>query len=125
MFVSLGNSWLQAIDEAKQKHILALILAKVLLEKYDWSYSITDHIVPNPLIQASKHKIDELVVEILQKYPELVNDRDNDRMTALDMLSTKRLSFRSGSNYLFSEIGKTPSVPVQMIETIIYSCKLY
>lgn len=58
-------------------------------------------------------------------YPELVNDRDNDRMTALDMLSTKRLSFRSGSNYLFAEIGKTPSVPVQMIETIIYSCKLY
>lgn len=71
----LGNSWLQAIDEAKQKHILALILAKSLLEKYDWSYS-TDDIVSNPLIQASKHKIDELVVEILRKYPEVVETLD-------------------------------------------------
>lgn len=57
-------------------------------------------------------------------YPELVNERDNEGMTALHMLATKRLAFRSGSNYLFAEIGKTPTVPVQMIETIIYNCKL-
>ncbi|CAN4120919.1 unnamed protein product [Withania somnifera] len=63
----------------------------------------------------------ELAIDIVNLYPELVNDRDNDRKTALDILATKRLSFRSGSNYLFAEIGKTPSVPVQMIETIIYS----
>ncbi|CAN4120921.1 unnamed protein product [Withania somnifera] len=53
----LGNSWLQAIDETKQKHILALILAKMLLEKYNWSY--TDHILPNPRIQESKPKTDK------------------------------------------------------------------
>lgn len=93
MFVSLGNSWLQAIDEAKQKHILALILAKVLLEKYDWSYSITDHIVPNPLIQASKHKIDELVVEILQKYPELVETLDEKKKNILHIAAEHKNRF--------------------------------
>ncbi|XP_069144977.1 protein ACCELERATED CELL DEATH 6-like isoform X1 [Solanum lycopersicum] len=89
----LGNSWLQAIDEAKQKHILALILAKVLLEKYDWSYSITDHIVPNPLIQASKHKIDELVVEILQKYPELVETLDEKKKNILHIAAEHKNRF--------------------------------
>ncbi|XP_060178649.1 uncharacterized protein LOC132608889 isoform X2 [Lycium barbarum] len=69
----LGNSWLQAIDEAKQKHILALKLAKMLVEKYECSYT---HTVPDPLIQASRNKIDELVVEILQKYPEVVETLD-------------------------------------------------
>ncbi|KAJ8530801.1 hypothetical protein K7X08_023682 [Anisodus acutangulus] len=67
------------------------------------------------------HDCYDLAIDLVNLYPELVNDRDNDHMTALNMLATKRLSFRSGSNYLFAEIGKTPSVPVQMIETIIYS----
>ncbi|XP_027767659.1 uncharacterized protein LOC107030529 isoform X2 [Solanum pennellii] len=89
----LGNSWLQAIDEAKQKHILALILAKMLLEKYDWSYSSTDHIVPNPLIQASKHKIDELVVEILQKYPELVETLDEKKRNILHIAAEHKNRF--------------------------------
>ncbi|KAK4341486.1 hypothetical protein RND71_039987 [Anisodus tanguticus] len=71
------------------------------------------------------HDCYDLAIDLVNLYPELVNDRDNDHMTALNMLATKRLSFRSGSNYLFAEIGKTPSVPVQMIETIIYSGKLY
>ncbi|XP_059293375.1 ankyrin repeat-containing protein NPR4-like [Lycium ferocissimum] len=72
----LGFSWLQVIDEAKQNHILAPILAKMLLENYDWSYIDP---VPNPLIQASKLKINELVVEILQKYPEAVETLDEQR----------------------------------------------
>ncbi|KAH0640692.1 hypothetical protein KY290_037927 [Solanum tuberosum] len=89
----LGNSWLQAIDEAKQKHILALILAKMLLEKYDWSYSSTDHIVSNPLIQASKHKIDELVVEILQKYPEVVETLDGKKRNILHIAAEHKNRF--------------------------------
>ncbi|XP_049388197.1 uncharacterized protein LOC125852514 isoform X3 [Solanum stenotomum] len=89
----LGNSWLKAIDEAKQKHILALILAKMLLEKYDWSYSSTDHIVPNPLIQASKHKIDELVVEILQKYHEVVETLDENKRNILHIAAEHKNRF--------------------------------
>lgn len=60
----------------------------------------------------------------MNQYPELVNQRDNEKMSALNVIATKQLSFKSGSDYLFEEIGKTPSVPVQMIETMIYSCKL-
>ncbi|XP_075113005.1 uncharacterized protein LOC107796164 isoform X2 [Nicotiana tabacum] len=69
----LGNSWLQEIDEAKQKHILALILAKMLVKNYDWNYSTQ---MPSPLIQASKLKVDELVVEIVQMHPEAVENLD-------------------------------------------------
>ncbi|KAK4732950.1 hypothetical protein R3W88_025938 [Solanum pinnatisectum] len=78
----LGNFWLQVIDEAKQNHILALILAKMLLENYDWSYN-TDYIVPNPLIQASNLKINELVVEILEIYPEVVETLDEKQRNIL------------------------------------------
>lgn len=60
----------------------------------------------------------------MNQYPELVSQSDNEKMSALNVLATKQLSFKSGSEYLFEEIGKTPSVPFQMIETIIYSCKL-
>lgn len=66
----------------------------------------------------------DLAIYIVNQYPEIVNERDDEKMTALNLLATKQLSFKSGSDYLFEEIGKTPSVPVQMIETIIYSCKL-
>ncbi|KAH0634497.1 hypothetical protein KY284_037283 [Solanum tuberosum] len=78
----LGNFWLQVIDEAKQNHILALILAKMLLENYDWDYN-TDYIVPNPLIQASNLKINELVVEILEIYPEVVETLDEQKRNIL------------------------------------------
>ncbi|KAJ8547033.1 hypothetical protein K7X08_010619 [Anisodus acutangulus] len=68
------------------------------------------------------HDCYDLAIDIVNLYPEIVNERDDEDMTALNVLATEQISFKSGSDYLFEEIGKTPSVPVQMIETIIYSC---
>ncbi|MCE0481063.1 hypothetical protein HAX54_038460 [Datura stramonium] len=67
------------------------------------------------------HDCYDLAIYIVNQYPEIVNQRDDEEMSALYLLATKQLSFKSGSDYLFDEIGKTPSVPVQMIESIIYS----
>ncbi|MCE0481064.1 hypothetical protein HAX54_038461 [Datura stramonium] len=107
----LGNSWLQAIDEAKQKHILALILAKMLLEKYDWRYS-TDHSVPNPLIQASKLKIDELVVEILKKCPEVVETLDEKGRNILHIAAEHK------SRFLFDYLLKKVASKNRMLADI-------
>ncbi|TMW94282.1 hypothetical protein EJD97_010487 [Solanum chilense] len=98
----LGNVWLQVIDEAKQHHILALILAKVLLENYDWSYN-TDYIVPNPLIQASNLKINELVVEILEIYPEVVETLDEQKRNILHIAVEHKNRFLF--NYLVKKVG--------------------
>ncbi|XP_075113007.1 uncharacterized protein LOC107796168 isoform X2 [Nicotiana tabacum] len=94
----LGNSWLQAIDEAKQKHILALILAKMLLEKFDWSYT---HSAQNPLMQASKLKINELVVEILRIYPEAVETLDEEGRNIL------HVAVKHKNRFLFDYLVKT------------------
>ncbi|KAK3018819.1 hypothetical protein RJ639_003051 [Escallonia herrerae] len=69
----LGLPGIKHIDAEKQKHILALELAKRLI-KLDNCYihSRTDSpesIVKNPLLHAIKHGIDELALEILEKYP--------------------------------------------------------
>ncbi|KAK2993985.1 hypothetical protein RJ640_001413 [Escallonia rubra] len=79
----------EEIDDEKQKHIVALALAKNLLEEAkDWSQyaSIeetdtgisTEKIgkVPDPLMLATKHGIDELAIEILDRYPEAANSLD-------------------------------------------------
>ncbi|KAF3648673.1 putative auxin-induced protein-like [Capsicum annuum] len=90
----LGCSWLQVIDEAKQNHILALILAKMLLENYDWSYST--HTVANPLIQASNLKINELAFEILEIYPEVVETLDEQKRNILHIAVEHKNRFLFG-----------------------------
>ncbi|XP_055813980.1 uncharacterized protein LOC129883354 [Solanum dulcamara] len=107
----LGNFWLQVIDEAKQNHILALILAKMLLENYDWSYS-TDNIVPNPLIQASKLKINELVVEILEIYPEAVETLDEQKRNLL------HIAVEHKNRFLFDYLLKKVSHKERMLADI-------
>ncbi|CAN4120918.1 unnamed protein product [Withania somnifera] len=97
----LGFSWLQVIDEAKQNHILALILAKTLLENCDWSYGT--HNVPNPLIQASKLKINELVLEILQMYPEVVETLDEQKRNILHIAAEHKNRFLFG--YLVKRVA--------------------
>ncbi|MCD7463956.1 hypothetical protein HAX54_051768 [Datura stramonium] len=87
----LGNAWLGEIDDAKQKHILALKLARRLIDKEDWSYYA--HSVMNPLIQATKLGIDELVVEIIQKYPQAAETLDEDGKNILHIAAGRKNRF--------------------------------
>ncbi|KAI8558663.1 hypothetical protein RHMOL_Rhmol04G0114200 [Rhododendron molle] len=88
----LGCWLFKNIDDAKQKHALALLLANRLIEKEDWSRYInfpsTDSGAssirtlssprgPDPLIQATKLGILELVTGILKKYPEAADSFDD------------------------------------------------
>lgn len=91
-FVVLGCWLFKNIDDAKQKHALALLLANRLIQKEDWSryinfpstYSGASSIrtlssprAPDPLIQATKLGILELVMGILKKYPEAADSFDD------------------------------------------------
>ncbi|KAK6776826.1 hypothetical protein RDI58_027827 [Solanum bulbocastanum] len=49
----LGNAWLGVMDDEKQKHILALTLARILIKEEDWNF-YANNCVENPLIQATK-----------------------------------------------------------------------
>ncbi|XP_027152292.1 uncharacterized protein LOC113752376 [Coffea eugenioides] len=83
----LGFPWLKEIDDAKQSHAVALMLAERLIRREDWSnYVHTEdkdiegsqfgissekkHRMPDPLIQATRMGIIEVVQEILSVYPE-------------------------------------------------------
>ncbi|KAF7113476.1 hypothetical protein RHSIM_RhsimUnG0122500 [Rhododendron simsii] len=89
----LVGCWLfKNIDDAKQKHTLALLLANRLIEKEDWSRyiyfqsidsgassiskTLSSPRAPDPLIQATKRGILELVMAILKKYPEAADSFD-------------------------------------------------
>ncbi|XP_060170198.1 uncharacterized protein LOC132600814 isoform X2 [Lycium barbarum] len=73
----LGNfTWLGVIDDEKQKHILALTLARRLIRAEDWSFNA--NCVKNPLIEATKLGINELVEEIIKNYPQTVETVDED-----------------------------------------------
>ncbi|XP_009621919.1 uncharacterized protein LOC107789043 [Nicotiana tabacum] len=87
----LGNAWLGEIDYEKQKHILALILARRLIREEDWSFYA--NFVPNPLIQATKHGINELVVEIIQNYPQAVETVDEDGKNILHIAAEQKNRF--------------------------------
>ncbi|XP_027097106.1 uncharacterized protein [Coffea arabica] len=84
---TLGFPWLKEIDEAKQSHAVALMLAKRLIRKEDWSHYVhaedkdlegsqfgisseKKNRLPDPLIQATRLGIIEVVQEILSVYPE-------------------------------------------------------
>ncbi|XP_027096615.2 uncharacterized protein [Coffea arabica] len=85
----LGFPWLKEIDDAKQSHAVALMLAERLIRREDWSHYVhtgaKDHegsqfgissekknSMPDPLIQATRLGIIEVVQEILSVYPEAV-----------------------------------------------------
>nr|XP_009784815.1 PREDICTED: ankyrin repeat-containing protein At3g12360-like [Nicotiana sylvestris] len=97
----LGNAWLGEIDYEKQKHILALILARRLIREEDWSFYA--NFVPNPLIQATKHGINELVVEIIQNYPQAVETVDEDGKNILHIAAEQK------NRFLFDYILKKAS----------------
>ncbi|OIT20389.1 hypothetical protein A4A49_38125 [Nicotiana attenuata] len=89
--VPVGNAWLGEIDYEKQKHILAVILARRLIREEDWSFYA--NFVPNPLIQATKHGINELVMEIIQNYPQAVETVDEDGKNILHIAAEQKNRF--------------------------------
>ncbi|XP_027077873.1 uncharacterized protein [Coffea arabica] len=84
----LGFPWLKEIDDAKQSHAVALMLAERLIRTEDWSHYVhaedkdlevsqfgmisseKKNRLPDPLIQATRLGIIEVVQEILSVYPE-------------------------------------------------------
>ncbi|KAL7219248.1 hypothetical protein ACSBR2_012350 [Camellia fascicularis] len=80
--------WLRALDDVKQKHMYALELGKGLLEEqktwnqhFYWEDLLASEVTmnkePNPLREAIKHGILELVKIILKKFPEASNSFDD------------------------------------------------
>ncbi|CDP05520.1 unnamed protein product [Coffea canephora] len=83
----LGFPWLKEIDDAKQSHAVALMLAERLIRREDWSHYVhaedkdlegsqfgisseKKNRLPDPLIEATRLGIIEVVQEILSVYPE-------------------------------------------------------
>ncbi|XP_027100646.2 uncharacterized protein [Coffea arabica] len=83
----LGFPWLKELDDAKQSHAVALMLAERLIRREDWSHYVhaedkdlessqfgisseKKNRLPDPLIQATRLGIIEVVQEILSVYPE-------------------------------------------------------
>ncbi|XP_055836199.1 protein ACCELERATED CELL DEATH 6-like isoform X2 [Solanum dulcamara] len=88
----LGNAWVGAIDDEKQKHILALTLARRLIKEEDWSF-YANSCVENPLIQATKLGINELIVEIIQNYPQTAETIDEDEKNILHIVVEQKNRF--------------------------------
>ncbi|CAK9169119.1 unnamed protein product [Ilex paraguariensis] len=91
--VIIGHWFFGKIYDAKEKHEVVLKLAHKLIDKEDWSHyikyeSIDTEVssfgissrkknkVPDPLIQATTFGIFELVIAILQKYPQAADSFD-------------------------------------------------
>ncbi|XP_027151534.1 uncharacterized protein LOC113751647 [Coffea eugenioides] len=83
----LGFPWLKEIDDARQSHAGAVMLAEKLIRREDWSHYVHTEFkvlegsqfgispekknrMPDPLIQATRLGIIEVVQEILSVYPE-------------------------------------------------------
>ncbi|CAL5394537.1 unnamed protein product [Camellia sinensis] len=88
--------WLRALDDVKQKHMYALELGKGLLEEqktwnqpFYWEDLLASEVKvnkePNPLGEAIKHGILELVKIILKKFPEASNSFDKNGRNIIHM----------------------------------------
>ncbi|XP_058187668.1 uncharacterized protein LOC131304443 isoform X2 [Rhododendron vialii] len=114
----LGCWLFKNIDDAKQKHTLALLLANRLIEKEDWSryiyFQSTDSgassietlsspRAPDPLIQATKRGILELVMAILKKYPEAADSFDENGRNILHISVEQKHRFLN--DYLMCSVA--------------------
>lgn len=63
-----------------------------------------------------------LAVSILESFLKLAGKHDEKGITALDLLASKPLSFRSGSSYTLKNLGSMPFIPVQILGVLVYSC---
>ncbi|CAK9169126.1 unnamed protein product [Ilex paraguariensis] len=61
-----------------------------------------------------------LAIHILESYPDLADKHDEKGMTALNLLASKPSSFKSMSSYVLKDLSRTPFVPLQMLEAVVY-----
>ncbi|XP_027074120.1 uncharacterized protein [Coffea arabica] len=107
----LGFPWLKEIDDAKQSHAVALMLAERLIRAEDWSHYVhaedkdlevsqfgmisseKKNRLPDPLIQATRLGIIEVVQEILSVHPEAAYTFDGKGRNILQIAVEERKWF--------------------------------
>ncbi|CDP04702.1 unnamed protein product [Coffea canephora] len=107
----LGFPWLKEIDDAKQSHAVALMLAERLIRTEDWSHYVhaedkdlevsqfgmisseKKYRLPDPLIQATRLGIIEVVQEILSVHPEAAYTFDGKGRNILQIAVEERKWF--------------------------------
>ncbi|XP_058216989.1 uncharacterized protein LOC131327881 [Rhododendron vialii] len=63
-----------------------------------------------------------LAMKIVESFPHLARAHDEDGNTALNMLASKPVSFKSGSNYWLRNLGSWPSITLQFLLCLVYLC---
>ncbi|XP_058215092.1 uncharacterized protein LOC131326354 isoform X1 [Rhododendron vialii] len=63
-----------------------------------------------------------LAMEIVESFPNLAGAHDKNGNTALNMLASKPVSFKSGSSYWLRNIGSRPFIPLQFLLCLVYLC---
>ncbi|CAK9153009.1 unnamed protein product [Ilex paraguariensis] len=118
--VIIGYWFFEKIYDAKQKHEVVLKLAHKLIDKKDWSHyikyesietevssfgisSTKKNKVPDPLIQATRLGILELVMAILQKYPQAADSFDKNGRNILHITVEQKHRFLY--DYLMSSLA--------------------
>ncbi|KAF3612644.1 hypothetical protein FXO38_36743 [Capsicum annuum] len=112
----IGLPWLREVDRIKRKHRLALILAKRLISKEDWScYALSSSSSMaspmNPLIQATMLGNTEMIKAILTAFPEVADSLDENGRNILHIaverknlhLLKKKLFFKDS---MLTEVDK-------------------
>ncbi|XAR54037.1 hypothetical protein NMG60_11029018 [Bertholletia excelsa] len=85
--------WIRPFDNAKQKHVFAEELIKKLIEaKSEWFYgeNVLSSSERDPLIQAIEHDISEMVMEILQIFPDAATVLDKNGRNILHMVAERK-----------------------------------
>ncbi|KAG5550145.1 hypothetical protein RHGRI_015187 [Rhododendron griersonianum] len=63
-----------------------------------------------------------LAMEIVDTFPNLAGAHDKNGNTALNMLASKPVSFKSGSSYWLRNLGSRPFIPLQFLLCLVYLC---
>ncbi|XP_058215095.1 uncharacterized protein LOC131326356 [Rhododendron vialii] len=63
-----------------------------------------------------------LAMEIVESFPNLAGAHDKNGNTALNMLASKPVSFKSGSSYWLRNLGSMSSIPLQFLLCLVYLC---
>ncbi|KAI8556571.1 hypothetical protein RHMOL_Rhmol05G0264200 [Rhododendron molle] len=63
-----------------------------------------------------------LAMEIVESFPNLAGAHDKKGNTALNMLASKPVSFKSGSSYWLRNLGSRPFIPLQFLLCLVYLC---
>ncbi|KAG5550158.1 hypothetical protein RHGRI_015196 [Rhododendron griersonianum] len=61
-----------------------------------------------------------LAMEIVESFPNLAGAHDKNGNTALNMLASKPVSFKSGSSYWLRNLGSRPFIPLQFLLCLVY-----